>query len=91
MEKIMSMATTVGLFVVGGMVATMLSITTPLKFNLNGAEVILQDILDKIIPNMLPLTFAFVIYYMLKRKVSVTKLTIGTIVTGIALHAIGLL
>ncbi|AXU69700.1 PTS system mannose/fructose/sorbose family transporter subunit IID [Clostridioides difficile] len=91
MDKIMSMATTVGLFVVGGMVATMLSITTPLKFNLNGAEVILQDILDKIIPNMLPLTFAFVIYYMLKRKVSVTKLTIGTIVAGIVLHAIGLL
>lgn len=40
---------------------------------------------------MLPLTFAFVIYYMLKRKVSVTKLTIGTIVAGIVLHAIGLL
>lgn len=34
MEKIMSIATTVGLFVVGGMVATMLKIKTPLVFNL---------------------------------------------------------
>lgn len=91
MEKIMSIATTVGLFVVGGMVATMLKIKTPLVFNLNGAKVVVQDILDKILPNMLPLLFAFFIYYLLKKKVSVTKITLGVIVGGIILHAIWLL
>lgn len=91
MEKIMSIATTVGLFVVGGMVATMLKITTPLVFNLNGVEVVVQDILNKILPNMLPLLFSFFIYYLLKKKVSVTKITLGAIVGGIVLHVIGLL
>lgn len=40
---------------------------------------------------MLFLIFVFVIYYMLKRKVSVIKLIIGIIVIGIVLYVIGLL
>jgi PTS system mannose-specific IID component len=86
MEKIMSMTTTVGLIVVGGMVATMLSVSTPLKFNINGAKVVLQDILDQILPNMLPLLVTFAVYGLMKKKVSITKLTLGIIVAGILIH-----
>ncbi|MCG4627841.1 PTS system mannose/fructose/sorbose family transporter subunit IID, partial [Anaerostipes hadrus] len=59
MDRIMSITTTIGLVVVGGMVATMLNVTTPLKFDINGAKVVIQDILDKILPNMLPLLVTF--------------------------------
>ena len=90
MDKIMSVATIIGLSVVGGMVATMLSISTPLEFKISGAEIVVQDILDKILPNMLPLIFTFVIYRLIK-KVSITWLTIGIIVFGILMHAIGIL
>ncbi|WP_137743011.1 PTS system mannose/fructose/sorbose family transporter subunit IID [Robertmurraya siralis] len=91
MEKIMSMTTTVGLLVVGGMVATMLNITTPLEFDMNGAKVVVQDIFDQILPNALPLLGTFIVYGLMKRKVSITKLTLGIIVAGIFLHWIGLL
>ena len=90
MDKIMSVATIIGLSVVGGMVATMLSISTPLEFKISGAEIVVQDILDQILPNMLPLIFTFVIYRLIK-KVSITWLTIGIIVFGILMHAIGIL
>lgn len=91
MEKIMAMTTTVGLVVVGGMVATMLKLKTPLELDINGAKVVLQDILDQILPNMLPLIATFIVYGLMKRKVSITKLTLGIIVVGILLHWIGLL
>jgi PTS system mannose-specific IID component len=91
MEKIMAMTTTVGLVVVGGMVATMLKLKTPLELDINGAKVVLQDILDQILPNMLPLVATFIVYGLMKRKVSITKLTLGIIVAGILLHWIGLL
>ena len=90
MDKIMSVATIIGLSVVGGMVATMLSISTPLEFKISGAEIVVQDILDQILPNMFPLIFTFVIYRLIK-KVSITWLTIGIIVFGILMHAIGIL
>ncbi|MCC4044605.1 PTS system mannose/fructose/sorbose family transporter subunit IID [Enterococcus gallinarum] len=90
MDKIMAVATIVGLCVVGGMVATMLNITTPLKWNISGAEIVVQDILDQILPKMLPLVFTFGIYKLLK-KASITKITIGIIIFGIAVHLIGIL
>lgn len=90
MDKIMAVATIVGLCVVGGIVATMLNITTPLKWNISGAEIVVQDILDQILPKMLPLAFTFGIYKLLK-KASITKITIGIIIFGIAVHLIGIL
>lgn len=90
MDKIMSIATIIGLSVVGGMVATMLNITTPLTWNLSGAEIVLQDILDQILPKMLPLIVTMLVWKAMK-KFSVTWLTVGLIVLGIALHAIGIL
>jgi fructoselysine/glucoselysine PTS system EIID component len=91
MEKIMAMTTTVGLIVVGGMVATMLSVKTPLKFDINGAKVVVQDILNQILPNMLPLLVTFAVFALMKKKVSITKLTLGIIVAGVLIHWIGIL
>jgi len=90
MDKIMSVATIIGLAVVGGMVATMLNITTPLKWSISGAEIVVQDILDQILPKMLPLVFTFGIYKLMK-KVSVAWLTVGIIVFGILMYWIGIL
>ena len=89
MDKIMAVATIIGLSVVGGMVATMLNITTPLQWNISGAEIVVQDILDQILPKMLPLAFTFLIYKLMK-KVSITWLTVGIIVFFFFLHLIGI-
>ena len=91
MDKIMSIATIIGLCVVGSMVATMVNITTPLVIDVNGAKVVVQEILDKILPKLLPLVFTFFIYYLLKKSVSVTKLTFGCVFFGVLLHVFGLL
>lgn len=90
MDKIMSVATIIGLAVVGGMVATMLDITTPLEWSGSGAEIVVQDILDEIMPKMLPLIFTLILFKLIK-KVSVTKLTIGIITFGVAMHALSIL
>ncbi|GGE25950.1 PTS mannose transporter subunit IID [Pullulanibacillus camelliae] len=91
MDRIMSITTTIGLVVVGGMIATMLTVTTPLKFEVNGAKVVIQDILDKILPNMLPLALTFIIYFLIKKKMSITKLTLLLIAAGILLHVVKIL
>jgi fructoselysine and glucoselysine-specific PTS system IID component len=90
MDKILAMATIVGLAVVGAMVASMLTIEMTLVFKLSGAEMKLQEILDQILPKMLPLVFTFLIYKLMK-KYSITILTVGIIIFGILFHVIGIL
>ena len=90
MDKIMSVANIVGITVVGGMVATMLNITTPLSWNLSGADIVLQDIFDQILPNLIPLAITFMTFKLIKKH-SVTTITILMLVIGVALHFIGVL
>jgi fructoselysine/glucoselysine PTS system EIID component len=73
------------------MVATMLNVKTPLHFNINGAKVVIQDILNQIFPNMLPLLITFAVFILMKRKISITKLTLGIIIGGILIHWAGIL
>lgn len=91
MDTVMSTVTIIGLIVVGALVGSLLNITTPLTINISGAEVVIQNILDSILPNMLPLAFTFAVFTLIRRGVSITKLTLGTLVLGIVLSFIGFL
>ena len=81
----------IGMMVVGGMVATMLPVVTPLKFSMTGATVKLQTIFDQIMPKLLPLLTTLLVFCLIRKKVSVSKLTIGVLILGILLHVIGIL
>lgn len=91
MDTVMNIVTIIGLLVVGAMVGTLLDITTPLIFEISGAEVVVQEILDSILPNMIPLAFVFLLFRLIRKEVSVTKLTLATLVVGIILSFVGIL
>ena len=83
MERVMQCASIVGLAVVGGMVASMVSITTPLAFHAGGTELVLQD--------MLPLLATLGIYRLIQKKVNTNLLLLGIVICGIVLGALGIL
>ena len=89
MEKIMYACGIVGLMAIGGMVATLIGITTPLTFS--EGTVVLQDILNGIVPMVLDLGAVMGMYYLIKRNVKTTWLLAICILGGIALSAFGLL
>lgn len=85
MNKISFGAGVLGLIVVGGMVASMLSVSTPLKFLIDyqgvplqvissalpedaTGAVVLQDVLNKFMPKLLPVILMAVVYWMFKKK-----------------------
>jgi len=88
MDRVMQFASIVGLAVVGGMVASMVSITTPLTFTTGGTELVLQDMLDSIIPKLLPLVFTLGIYGLIQKKVNTNVLLLGIVICGIILGAL---
>ncbi len=87
----MQFASIIGLAVVGGMVASMVPIVTPLKFTTGGTELVLQDLLDSIIPGLLPLVCTLGIYKLIKKNVSTNMLLLGCILAGFVLSIIGIL
>lgn len=89
MERVMYVASIVGLMTVGAMIATMVGITTPLQFQ-DGALVI-QDVLNGIFPAMIPLAITMTFYWLLKKKVSLTVLLLGGIAVSLVASFFGIL
>ena len=89
MEKVMFVCSIAGLFVIGGMSASLANLTTPIAF---GEAFVLQNVLDGILPKMLPLIMTWVMYGIIKSgKVKPMVVIIGCFVAGIILNYFGIL
>lgn len=85
-------ASIVGVLVAGALIASYVKLQTPLVVNAGEAKLKVQeDILDKIMPNLLPLTFTLILYFLLKKGFSPIKLIGITVVIGVAGKFFGIL
>lgn len=91
MNRVMQFASIIGLAVVGGMVASMVTISTPIEFTAGGTQLVLQDMIDSIFPKLLPLVSTMGIYWLIKKKVNTNILLFGIITLGILLSLFGIL
>ena len=81
-----------GMMVLGAMVAANIGVTTPLAFTVGGSEIVLQTILDSILPKMLPLLIFFGTYRLVVKGKKSTYIIAGMFVVGIlgsVLHILG--
>lgn len=89
MDKMMYVCGIVGLMVIGAMVASMVGLTTPIAFESTG--LVLQDIIDTILPCAIDLAVVMGMYTLIKKKVSTGWLLLTCIVGGIVVNALGIL
>ncbi len=76
-------AAILGLMVIGGMSASMISINVPLTLGSGEGATKVQDMLNNIMPGLLPLSAFGIIYWLLKREVKPTTILVGIAVVGI--------
>lgn len=88
MDKIMFGCSVAGLMVIGGMVASLVTITTPLAY---GETLILQEVLDGILPKMIPLVLTGIMYFLVKKGVKPMVVIISCFFVGIILNYFGIL
>ena len=67
LQTISKGATIVGLMVIGGMSASMVSLTTPLQITLGETAFTIQSYLDQIFPLLLPFGYVLAMYGLLKK------------------------
>jgi fructoselysine and glucoselysine-specific PTS system IID component len=81
MDRLTKGASILGLMVVGAMPATLISITTPLSIGAKSG-VSVQNILDQLVPAIIPLGLTFLVYYFVKKNVKTTYLLLGLLALG---------
>lgn len=91
MSKFMLAASMLGVMVIGGMTNELVSVTTPLTIGGGENAPLLQDVINGIMPGLLPLCATGIYYYFLKKKVNVILLIVITAIFGIACAQFGIL
>jgi len=91
-EKVTNAIGILGSMAIGSILATWVSVTTPLKFVVSGIELVsLQEVLNRILPKMLPLVAIVLAMTTLRRGLSLTKTMLLFFLAGTVLAAIGIL
>lgn len=68
MKAMIFAANVIGLMMMGALTASYVTIESPAKISASGTEFVIQDFLDSILPGILPLAAAFLIYWYMVRK-----------------------
>jgi mannose/fructose/N-acetylgalactosamine-specific phosphotransferase system component IID len=81
-----------GLFMIGGLSASLLQVSTPLKFVVQGKAFSIQvDLFDKILPGILPLLALTGVYLYIEKAQNYTKAVLWVLVIGFILGVLGIL
>lgn len=78
LNKVTKGAGVVGLMVLGVLVASWVSMSTPISMNIGAEEpLLLQSVLDAILPSAMPLALTLFISWLLSKQVKVGKIILG--------------
>jgi len=90
-QRYTTMATILGLMIIGGLVPQMVRINIAYVLELGELRVVFQDLLDGIIPALLPLLTTFAVYKLIKRGIGTLKILFSIIGISIILVLLGIL
>jgi PTS system mannose-specific IID component len=85
-------ASMLGLVVIGGLAPSVIKVKVPYVFVSGGVKLVAQDMLDKIMPGIVPLAIVLLSYWLLgKKNMTSTKLIFVLIILGIVLFNLKIL
>ena len=91
MGKITDILSILGLTIAGAMIANNVVITTPLAFTVAGSSIVIQELLDAIIPGLLGAVTVIFIFMGLKKGKSVLKIMLTLFVVAVIASLVGIL
>jgi len=86
-EVVTTLASIVGLMVIGSLVPSLVGVTTPAVVKVGDLTIGIQQILDSIMPNILPLGFTLFAFWLIRRKWSPLNIVLLLIAISLVLTA----
>ena len=90
-KMIIAGASILGLFMMGGLASTYVTVTTPLKIATSTYTTTIQSIFDSILPGILPLVVVLLVWKYLSKSRNYFKATIGLTIASLVLGCIGVI
>lgn len=92
LKNVTESATMLGLMVIGALTPTVVKASTPFVYASGEVELVAQDILNQIMPALLPLAVVGLTYWLLgRKKMNSTRVILLLIVLSIVLYNLGIL
>lgn len=92
MDQLTYGASILGLMSIGGMIATMVNVNVPLTYGSGDGAIVIGDIINGIVPGLLPLLFTGFIYWLVtKKKMKTTVALVVILLIGILGSLTGIL
>ena len=91
MSRVTTAMSVIGLMVIGAMVSSLVRVSTPLAIGLGKSSISIQDTLNSIFPNLLPLIVTGIIYKLTAKRVNILVQLLGIMVISIVFGALGIL
>lgn len=91
LSKLTEASKVLAMIVIGGMIPLIVKFPVSLSVEMGGGTLVLQDILDGIMPNLLPLILSLVVFKYVNKGVDVNKLIFILLGLGILLTFIGIM
>jgi mannose/fructose/N-acetylgalactosamine-specific phosphotransferase system component IID len=92
MNTVTETATKFGCIITGAMIALLISVATPLTIKAGEKPIPVQSLLDSIIPNLIPILFVAIVYYLLTKFKMKPNYVLGILfIAGVGLHCLGVL
>ncbi len=90
-DNIVNAFSIVGLMVVGALAATRVTVNTPLTFRIGEGATSFQEVLDSLIPGLIPLGITLLVLAMLKKKINTVWIILAIFIFGILGYYLGIL
>ncbi|MCD8223313.1 MAG: PTS system mannose/fructose/sorbose family transporter subunit IID [Clostridiales bacterium] len=91
MKQVTEAMSGLGLMVLGGLVASSIAVSTPLTIAAGETSVVLQDVLNAVLPGMLPLIAFLLIYRLVNKGVKPVRIILIIFVVGFIGSLLGIL
>lgn len=91
LQKVFMAVGIIGLLVIGAMSASMVSVNLALSIGSGDSAILLNDVVNGIMPKMLPLLVTLLLYRLIRKGFKVNTLLLGIIVASIALCFFGIM
>jgi len=92
LDKLTKYAAIAAFLVCGGFISSLVYCYTPITYATEETTIALQEVLDGLMPGVIPLLYTLLMYFLLaKKKVQPVLLMVGTMVLGIACVYLGIL
>lgn len=91
MQKVFLGASIIGLLVIGAMSASMVSVSLALSIGSGESVILLDDVINGIMPKILPLLVTLLCYWLIRKGCKVNTLLLGIIVVSVVLCFFGIM